>query len=108
MNAYFEKKETFDSNKRIIEAYFGEAVNTVGAGQKLLDSIVSWLAVILRVLTCTVARRIAKATAVAVTLVAFIGVIGAMETGALSLGLGLAVGAILLVIEYLCLRPQRS
>ena len=108
MNAYFEKNETIDSNKRIIEAYFGESVKTVGAGQKLLNSILSWLSVLLRVLSCTAARRIAKATAVAVTLVAFIGVIGAMETGALSLGLGLAIGTILLGVEYLCLRPQRS
>ena len=108
MNAYFDKNEAFVSNKRIMEAYFGEAVKTAGVGQKLLDGILSKLLLVLRILTCTAARRIAKATAVAVTLVSFIGVIGAMEAGSLSLGLGLAIGAILLAIEYLCLRPQRS
>ena len=107
MNAYFEKAESFDSNKRIMEAYFGEAVTTVGAGQKLLENLLSKLLWILRILTCTTVRRIAKATAVAVTLVAFIGVIGAMEAGSVSLGLGLVIGAALLGIEYLCLRPQR-
>lgn len=108
MNAYYNKNEAFDSNKRIIEAYFGESLKTAGTGQKVLDALFSWLSVFLRVLTCATARRIAKATAVAVTLVGFVGVIGAMERGVLGLGLGLAIGTILLGIEYLCLRPHRG
>ena len=108
MNACFDKNEEFYSNKRIMEAYFGEAVKTASVGQRLLDSILSKLFFLIRLLSCSTARRIAKATAVAVTLVAFIGVIGAMEAGSISLGLGLLIGAALLGIEYLCLRPQRA
>ena len=108
MNAYYNKNEDFSSNKRIIEAYFGESVKRVGATERCLERLLCMLAALLRALTSTTARRITKATAVAITLVAFIGVIGAMETGAMSLGLGILVGAILLGIEYLCLRPQRA
>ena len=108
MNAYFNKNESFDSNKRIIEAYFGESATRANSLQKLLDSLLYAISLILQVLTCSTARRIAKACAVAVTLVGFIGVIGAMESGALGLGTGLAIGAVLIVIEILCLRPHRA
>ena len=104
MNAYYHHNEDFVSNKGIINAYFGASATRVSVGEKLL----SMLLALVRFLTCATVRRITKATAVAVTLVAFIGVIGAMESGALGLGAGLFIGAILLGIEYLCLRPHRA
>ena len=104
MNTCYHQPKDFISNKGIIDAYFGESAARVSVGEKML----SMLLVLVRFLTCSTVRRIAKATAVAVTLVAFIGVIGAMESGFLSLGAGLFIGTFLLGIEYLCLRPHRA
>lgn len=106
MNTYFEKNENFSSNSRIFEAYFTEAVKPAGTFQKCLDSMLYLLSALLRILTGATVRRIAKVSAVALSLVGFIGVIGAIERGSLGIGMGLLLGAILLGIEYLCLRGK--
>ena len=106
MNAYYDKNGQGCSNKGIVEAYFGESVKTVSGWERALERILSVLALIVSFLCSDLCRRIAKATSVAVCLVGFVGVIGAMERGTLGLGLGLLIGAILLGIEVLCLRPR--
>ena len=108
MNTYFEKNGNFNSNSRIFEAYFTETVKTAGTLEKSLDSLLCFLSVLLRILTGATVRRIAKVSAVALSLVGFIGVIGAIEHGSLSIGMGLLLGAVLLGIEYLCLRGKPS
>lgn len=106
MNAYYDKNEQVYSNKGIMEAYFGESVKTVGGLERALGAILSALSLILSILTCDVVRRVAKALSVAVCLVGFVGVIGAMERGTLGLGLGILIGMLLLGLEVLCLRPR--
>ncbi len=106
MNAYYDKNEQVCSNKGIMEAYFGEAVKTVSPWDKMIGGILSVLSLIIGILSGDVCRRIAKAFSVAVCLIGFVGVIGAMERGTLGLGLGLCIGMLLLVIEFLCLRPH--
>lgn len=106
MNAYFDKNECFDSNKGIIEAYFGESVKSTGAWDRMLELVSHWVAILLSVLTSDLCRRITKALSVAVCLVCFVGIIGAMERGTLGLGSGVCIGLLLLCIEVLCLRPR--
>ena len=108
MNAYYNKNEAFDSNKRIIEAYFGESVRAESPFKKLFEQVLYLLSVVLQALTCTAVRRVAKATTVAILLIGFVGVIGAMESGALGLGTGLLIGGLLVGLEILCLRPHRA
>ena len=64
------------------------------------------LSLILAFLTCERTRAIARALGFGLSLVGFIGIIGAMETGAIRLGFGLVLGAALLGVEVLCLRRQ--
>ena len=108
MNTCFDKKANFDSNKRIIEAYFGEDAVCESPLKKYIDQFLFLLAAVLRTLTCTKARRICKALSLAVCLVGFVGIIGAMERGVIGLGLGFLIGLAMIGIEVLCLRPQRS
>lgn len=106
MNAYYNKNEQVYSNKGIMEAYFGESVKTVSGWERALEGILSVLALIASVLCSDLCRRIVKAFSVAVCLVGFVGVIGAMERGTLGLGIGILIGMSFLGIEALCLRPR--
>lgn len=106
MNRYFDQNEIINSNKRIIEAYFSESVKPVSAWKKTWDSLLGMVLALLGALSCTTVRRVAKAGAVAVTLLCFVGLIGAMEKGAIGLGTGVLLSLPLLGIEYLCLRPR--
>ena len=108
MNAYFQQNEDFSSNKRIFEAYYNEAIKPAGRMQKSLDTLLSYLYIMIKALTSARAKAVLKAFTVAVSLVGFVGVIGAMEQGALGLGAGLAIGAVLIGAEYLCLRGKRQ
>lgn len=108
MNTYFERNEQFDSNNRIIEAYFGEAVKVVNPIARAIDSVLSLLFCLWQTLTSATARRVAKASSVVLSLIGLACIIGAIESGALALGMGLILGLGLVAIEYLCLRPRRA
>ncbi len=108
MNTYFERNEQFDSNNRIIDAYFGEAVKVANPVARAIDSILSLLFRLWQILTSATARRVAKASSVALSLVGLVGIIGAIESGSIALGMGLILGVGLVAIEYLCLRPRRA
>lgn len=97
MNASYEKNGYFDSNTRIFEGCFTEPAPRENHLQKLLA----------RVSALPVARvlRVAGTT---LSLVGFVGVIGAMERGTVSLLSGLCIGALLIGVEYLCLRGRRA
>lgn len=104
MNTYFEKNEQINSNKRIIDAYFGESAKR----ESRLSALLSLLLHLWQILTSATARRIAKAASVAVALVALVGVVGAIERGSLGIGIGLLLGAAVIAVEYICLAPRRA
>lgn len=108
MNTYFERNGKFDSNNRMIDAYFGEAVKVANPVAKAIDSILSLLFRLWQILCSATARRVIKASTVALSLVGLVGIIGAIESGSLALGMGLILGLGLIGIEYLCLRPRRA
>ena len=107
MNTYFEKNGSFNSNNRIFEACYYETAKSAGKAQRALELLLSWIRALLKILTVAKVRRIARVFTVAVSLVGFIGVIGAMDHGSIGLGTGLLIGALLLGVEYLCLRGHR-
>ena len=105
MNISYQNNGRIYSNNDIFGDYFN-----VGAKpskmRKAADAMLAALSFVLAFLTATRTRVVARALGFGICLVGFVGIIGAMETGALSLGLGLVLGALLLGIEVLCLRRQ--
>ena len=105
MNISYQNNGRIYSNNDIFADYFN-----VGARpskmRKAADAMLAALSLILTFLTTARARVIARALGFGICLVGFVGVIGAMETGAISLGFGLLLGGAILGIELLCLRHQ--
>ncbi len=108
MNTYFDKNESFNSNNRIFEAYYQEVRKPAGKLQRALDALLSSLCALSKAENKAKVIRVARLLGMAVSLVGFVGVIGAMESGMLGLGSGLLIGALLVGAEYLCLRGCRQ
>ena len=104
MNKVFANEQYIISNKRIIEAYFTEAEIAPNALRKVLDRICALLVSILSVLTSARAVALFKTAAVVGCLIGFVGLIGAMERGSLSLLGGLLLSVPVIGIEYLTLK----
>lgn len=108
MNTTFEKNSNFNSNNRIFEGYFEEPAKAVGTLRRGVDSFLYIIISVITAMTSAKAIALYKVFGVACSLVGFIGVIGAVERGSLGFGAGLLIGAVLIGVEYLCLRPRRS
>ena len=106
MNASFEKNANFNSNNRIFEEYFVESARPVDLPRRLLESCTAIARRVSAYARQSALARVLRVSGVAASLIGFVGVIGAMERGTLSLGAGLLIGALLIGVEYLCLRKQ--
>ena len=107
MNRYFENNDQYISNKRIFEAYFTEKTVAPSPAKKMLDSLLSVLLSILAILSGSVAKRLYRVGAVAACMIGFVGMIGAVERGTLSMGVAFLIGIALLGIEIICLKKHR-
>ena len=105
MNISYQNNGRIYSNNDIFADYFN-----VGARpskmKKAADAMLAALSLILAFLTSAHTRVVARALGFGLCLVGFVGIIGAMESGAISLGFGLLLGGAILGIELLCLRRQ--
>ena len=105
MNISYQNNGRIYSNNDIFCNYFN-----VGARpskmRKAADAMLAALSLILTFLTAARTRTLARALGFGLCLIGFVGIIGAMETGAIGLGFGLILGAALFGIEVLCLRRQ--
>ncbi len=106
MNAFFDKNEYYSSNKGILEAYLGECVPSPNKLKKVLGGMRIFWNTLCAALLSKKVLCVLKALGMAISLVGFVGIIGAMEHGKLQLGTGLFIGALLLAVEILCLRPH--
>ncbi|MBE6589754.1 MAG: hypothetical protein E7643_06195 [Ruminococcaceae bacterium] len=104
MNAYYNKQEHSISNNDIFRAYLLGDAAPVPTWKRRADTILAMLLACIAALTGSTARRIWRAFSVAILLIALIGVIGAIEVGALGLGMGFLLGSLLIGLEFLCLR----
>ena len=104
MNKYFETSDQYISNKRIIEAYFTEAEQTASPLKKGYDVLLSFLLSIIAIMTSTAAKRVYLLSSVAVCIIGFFGLVGAVEHGSISMLTALLVGIALLGLEVLCLK----
>ena len=103
MNASFEKNGNFNSNSRIFEAYFTDAKTKENVLQKL-SSVCEKAVNFAALAKSRSVLRAVRLLGMAGSLVGFVGIIGAIECGTLGLGSGLLLGALLIGIEYLCLK----
>ncbi len=78
------------------------------AARQRLSKLVKAVAFLVSLFTTLTIRRAVRIFTVAACLFAFIGVIGGVEAGALSIGTGILICAFLLFLEILCLRPSAS
>ena len=105
MNISYQNNGRIYSNNDIFGDYFN-----VGARpskmRKAADAMLAALSLILAFLTATRTRAVARALGFGLCLVGFVGIIGAMEAGSISLGFGLLLSGAILGIELLCLRRQ--
>ncbi len=104
MNRYMEHSTDFNSNKRIIEAYFGASEARPSLTLRTRKCLLAILSAIISALTCERAKTLMCPISLSLCLFGFVGVIGAMERGTIGLGLGLLIGLCLIGLEYLCLR----
>ena len=103
MNRYFDKNRSYNSNSRIFNEFYG-SVSDVGTLEKVpAHGLRARLSNKLSELARSRVLRIAKAVTFSVVLIAFLGVVGAIEHGRLGIGSGLLISAVLLGLEYLCL-----
>ena len=106
MNRYIEKNSEFNSNRRIFEAYYNEVARPESRLQKVLETLVSYILMLVHMLSSAQVKALIKVFTVAVSLVGLVGIIGAMEQGSLGLGTGLLIGSLLIALEYLSLRGK--
>ena len=104
MNKYYDNKNEYISNNRIFEAYFTEVDYVRSPFKKLLDTLLSVLISILAALTSERAKAILRVSTIALCLVGFVGTVGAVERGTLSMGFALLIGLVLVSIEIMCLK----
>ncbi len=108
MNTCFEQSSNFNSNNRIFKDYFSTTAKPVGNLRRKLDAFLYIIVSLCAAFPIAKAAHVLRAIGVAGSLVGFVGIIGAMEFGTLSLGAGLLLGALFIGFEYLCLRPRRK
>ncbi|MBQ8309994.1 MAG: hypothetical protein IJX80_03160 [Clostridia bacterium] len=106
MNAYYNKNRYYNSNNDIFESYFYGRTKTAPSWKRLADRLLSYLCIILSVLTGAMAKRLYKAASVALCLVGIAGLIGAMESGTLPLWSGILISIPLLAVEFFTLRKH--
>ena len=105
MNISYQNNEHIYSNNDIFGDYFNTGAR-VSKMRKAADAMLAALSLTLAFLTAARTRVVARVIGFGLCLVGFVGIIGAMETGAISLAFGLILGAALLGIEVLCLRRR--
>ena len=110
MNKYYDNNDQYISNKRIFEAYFTEIKREPSAFQKALRGALCLLASLAALIVAGKERGTFKAVSLALCLLGMIGLIGAMESGSISMLGGIGIALILLAIEYFCLaaRPNKK
>ncbi|MBQ8432358.1 MAG: hypothetical protein IJX28_05695 [Clostridia bacterium] len=108
MNRSVERNDYTHSDNGIFEAFFTESQSYKTGLQKGVDALLSFLFVLRRILCGQAVRKWSKVVSLSLCLVGFVGVIGAMERGTLGLGMGMLIGAGLLLVEYFCLRSKST
>lgn len=103
MNRYYEKQSGFYS-----EIGFTRIEREKRERTSLTETVVRFLTWLFIKLSAEKVRRIEKAVAISGALIGMIGVVGAMESGALALFPGFLIGTGLVYLEYRLLRGKKK
>ncbi len=108
MNRSFTENDQFISNNGIYSQLYGGLGIEQKKAWSAFNSLLLKLFSLFEILTGATAIRLYKVAGVVFSLIGIIGIAGAIETGRLSISAGLGVCALLLAVEYLCLRPAKK
>ena len=106
MNTYYQNNGQFASNNDIFEEYFFGGARPVSAWKKAADRVLAILSALLIFFTGARVRTVVRVCGATLSLVALVGVIGAMEHGSLGLFAGFVIGVLLIGLEFICLRRK--
>jgi hypothetical protein len=88
--------------------YEDECMHNVDRAGDLVDRLFAMLSVLfaslVKLISIPVVRRAGRYVGVALCFFCFLGLVGGIEQGLISAGLGVVVGLLLIFVEILCLR----
>ena len=108
MNRSYTENDQFISNSGIYAQLYGEAEFDKKSIRSKLNVLLFKLYSLIEILVGATALRLYKVAGAALSLIGIIGIAGAIETGRLSIVAGLFLCALLLGVEYVCLRPAKK
>lgn len=107
MNKTIENNRDFNSNNRIFEGYSPKKGSAAEPLRRSADFFLYIISLLIGAISAERSIALFKVFGVALSFVGFIGIIGAVERGAMRMGPALLLGLVLIAVEYLCLRPKR-
>ena len=96
MNAYYQNTDYTRTLPR----------SNVDTSLKIGDGLINFICAVITLLTCPVAIIMVKAVLCTVTFVGFFGVIGGIESGSISMLMGIVVCLALSLVECILLRSM--
>ena len=98
MNGYYTQRENVSVSAE-------DMLSRAGArADRVLDAVYAVLAMLARVLCDRTVRTVLRYAVVAICFFCFVGLIGGIEQGLVSIGGGIVVGLLLIFVEILCLK----
>ena len=104
MNKTYDVSTGVYSNTGIYDAFYAQIAAPAFERKNAADKWIEKVKSIYQTLTGTTAKRLAKVTGATLSLLGIIGVAGGIQQNRISLLGGLAVAAILLATEFVCLK----
>ena len=101
MNKYYE----IDTKRRGNCKYIGRVETE---NDNIVDSFVAMIAAIVSTLSSEGFRTLLRVISTVVCFVGFVGIIGGVEAGTLTVGRGVIFSMLLVLIEIICFIPKKS
>ena len=101
MNRYYDYTEEMEYNARQGTEMVTSLLNRC---DRFFDVFFAFLALVFGALRKSEVRKALRCAAVAICFFCFIGLIGGIEQGLVTVGLGVVAGLLLIFIEILCLK----
>ncbi len=98
MNGYYTREQECHIRKESAAARAGARAD------RILDALFALVALIIGALRDRKVRTVIRYSAVTICFFCFVGLIGGMEQGLVSIGGGIALGLLLIFVEIFCLR----
>ena len=98
MNGYYTKQEQYMQNTK------PRATSASTGADRVADALFAFFAAILGLLRDATVRRVVRYVIVAACFFCFVGLIGGIERGSVSVGGGISLGLFLIFVEILCLK----